>query len=159
MKAILRSGFLALAIMALAVPANAGPYIDLEPRFVIYTGEVLTALGIILGLVAGLQKGPVGGRFSGKAAADGSGRQGPLPGHEPDSVVRRRRNLTILAILCVVVGVGLVIAASEMQVSQSQITPSLGSVWSTQGHSGPDRRGPAPRPRVDGEASEMMAAA
>jgi len=28
MKAILRSGFLALAIMALAVPANAGPYED-----------------------------------------------------------------------------------------------------------------------------------
>ena len=28
MKAILRSGFLALAIMALAVPAGAGPYED-----------------------------------------------------------------------------------------------------------------------------------
>ncbi len=28
MKAILRSGFLALAIMALAVPANAGPLED-----------------------------------------------------------------------------------------------------------------------------------
>ena len=28
MKAILRSGFLALAIMALAVPANAGPFED-----------------------------------------------------------------------------------------------------------------------------------
>ncbi|MDH3581839.1 MAG: hypothetical protein OEM91_14585 [Hyphomicrobiales bacterium] len=28
MKAILRSGFLALAIMALVVPANAGPFED-----------------------------------------------------------------------------------------------------------------------------------
>ena len=28
MKAILRSGFLALAIMALAVPASAGPFED-----------------------------------------------------------------------------------------------------------------------------------
>jgi hypothetical protein len=28
MKAILRSGFLALAIMILAVPANAGPFED-----------------------------------------------------------------------------------------------------------------------------------
>ena len=28
MKAILRSGFLALAIMALAIPANAGPFED-----------------------------------------------------------------------------------------------------------------------------------
>ncbi len=36
MKAILRSGFLALAIMALAVPASAGPYED---------GQATRALG------------------------------------------------------------------------------------------------------------------
>ena len=33
MKAILRSGFLALAIMAFAVPANAGPYKDGEAAY------------------------------------------------------------------------------------------------------------------------------
>jgi len=33
MKAILRSGFLALAIMALAVPVNAGPFEDGEAAY------------------------------------------------------------------------------------------------------------------------------
>ena len=32
MKAILQSGFLALAVMAFAVPANAGPYVRQVPK-------------------------------------------------------------------------------------------------------------------------------
>ncbi len=42
MKAILRSGFLALAIMALSVPANAGPFEEGETAF--KRGDYATAL-------------------------------------------------------------------------------------------------------------------
>ena len=50
MKAILRSGFLALAIMALAVPANAVPFEDSEAA-----AMFLTILWIILGVCIGIQ--------------------------------------------------------------------------------------------------------
>ncbi len=42
MKAILRSGFLALAIMALAVPSNAGPFEDGNAAY--QRGDYATAL-------------------------------------------------------------------------------------------------------------------
>ena len=42
MKAILRSGFLALAIMAIAVPANAGPFEDGEAAY--ERGDYATAI-------------------------------------------------------------------------------------------------------------------
>ena len=74
-------------------------------------GIVFAAAAIIFGLFANSQKGPVGSRFSGKRAADGSGRQGPRPGHEPESVVRWRRIYTVAAILSVVAAAGFEIAA------------------------------------------------
>ena len=43
MKTILRSGFLALAIMALAVPANAGPFED--GLAAVERGDYATAAG------------------------------------------------------------------------------------------------------------------
>ncbi len=48
MKAILRSGFLALAIMALAVPANAGPFED--GLGALQRGDYATALEIWISL-------------------------------------------------------------------------------------------------------------
>jgi hypothetical protein len=50
MKAILRSGVLALAIMAFAVPASAGPIEDGEAA-----AMFLTILWIILGVCIGIQ--------------------------------------------------------------------------------------------------------
>jgi uncharacterized integral membrane protein len=50
MKAIIRSGFLALAIMALTVPANAGPVEDGNAA-----AMLLTILWIILGVCIGIQ--------------------------------------------------------------------------------------------------------
>ena len=44
MKAILRSGFLALAIVALAVPASAGPFEDAGAA--ILRGDYATALSL-----------------------------------------------------------------------------------------------------------------
>ncbi len=65
-------------------------------------GIVFAAAAIIFGLFASSQKGPVGSRFSGKRAADGSDRQGPRPGHELESDVRWRRIYLGAAILSVV---------------------------------------------------------
>ncbi len=90
-----------------------------EPRYITYAGRVLSVLGAILLAAAGLQRGVLGSRFSGKRAADGSGRHGPRPGHEPKSVVWRRRILAAFGILFLVAGVGLWIAAKEMRVSPS----------------------------------------
>ena len=45
MKAILRSGFLALAIMALTVPANAGPFEDALAAA--QRGDYVTALRLL----------------------------------------------------------------------------------------------------------------
>ena len=85
-----------------------------EPRYITYAGLVLNVFGISLMAIGGLQRGPVGSRFSGKRAADGSGRQGPQPGHEPKSVIRRRWILTIFGIVFLVAGIVLHIAAGEM---------------------------------------------
>lgn len=90
-----------------------------EPRYITYAGLVLNVFGIILIAFANLQRGPIGSRFSGKRAADGSGRQGPRPGEEPKSVVRRRWALTMFGILFLVAGVVLHIVASEMRASPS----------------------------------------
>ncbi len=90
-----------------------------EPRYITYAGLVLNVIGISLIAFANLQRGPLGSRFSGKRAANGSGRQGPRPGQEPKSVVRRRWILTTFGVLFLVAGIGLHIAASEMQVSPS----------------------------------------
>ena len=88
-----------------------------EPRYITYAGLILGALGIGLVTFASITKGPVGSRFSGKRAADGSGRQGPRPGLEARSVIIRRRMLAISGILLILAGVGLQIAADEIQVA------------------------------------------
>ncbi len=90
-----------------------------EPRYITYAAIVLDGVAVSFFVLSSLQKGPIGSRFSGKRAADGSGRQGPRPGHEPDSVVRRRWILAIFGMLCLMAGVGLHIAANEMQVPLS----------------------------------------
>ena len=90
-----------------------------EPRYITYAGLVLGGVGISLIAIASILRGPLGSRFSGKRAANGSGRQGPLPGHEPKSVVRRRWILATSGILFLMVGIGLQIAAIEMQVPPS----------------------------------------
>ena len=87
-----------------------------EPRYITNAAIIFDAVALCFFVLSSLQKGPIGSRFSGKHAADGSGRQGPRPGHEPDSVVQRRWILAIFGMLCVVAGVGLHIAAIEMQV-------------------------------------------
>ncbi len=74
-------------------------------------GIVFAAAAIIFGLFANSQKGPVGSRFSGKRAADGSGRQGPRSGYEPESDVRWRWIYTVAAILSVVASVAFEFAA------------------------------------------------
>ena len=86
-----------------------------HPRYIMYAAIVFDVVAVCFVILSSLQKGPLGSRFSGKRAADGSGHSGPRPGHEPDNVVRRRRNFAILAILCLVIGAGFHIAASEMQ--------------------------------------------
>ena len=50
MKTLLRSGFLALAILALGVPANAGPFEDGDAA-----AMFLTILWITLGICIGIQ--------------------------------------------------------------------------------------------------------
>ena len=86
-----------------------------QPRYITYAAVVFDAVALCFFVLSSLQKGPIGSRFSGKRAADCSGRKGPRPGHEPDNIVRRRRTLAILGMLCLAVGVGLHIAANEMQ--------------------------------------------
>ena len=78
-----------------------------EPRYTTYAGWVLNVFGASLIAFANLQRGPLGSRFSGKRAANGSGRQGPCPRQEPKNVVRRRWILTTSGILFLVAGVGL----------------------------------------------------
>lgn len=90
-----------------------------EPRYITYAAIVLDGAAVSFFVLSSLQKGPIGSRFSGKRAADGSGRQGPRPGHEPDSVVQRRWILAIFGMLCLVAGVGLHIAVNETQVPLS----------------------------------------
>ena len=90
-----------------------------EPRYITYAGLVLNLFGISLIAFANLQRGPLGSRFSGKRAANGSGRQGPRPGQEPKSVVRRRWILATSGILFLMAGIGLHITANEMQIPPS----------------------------------------
>ena len=83
-----------------------------EPRYITNAAIVFDAVAICFFVLSSLQKGPIGSRFSGKHAADGSGRQGPRPGHEPDSVVRRRWIFAIIGVLCLGIGVWLHIVGS-----------------------------------------------
>ena len=91
------------------------PKIAQEPRYITYAAIIFDAAAVIFILLSALQKGPVGSQFSGKRAADGSGRQGPRPGHEPDSVVRRRWIFGVLGILLLMAGGVIHIVAYEMQ--------------------------------------------
>lgn len=85
-----------------------------EPLYIGYAGYCLDVLGIICIGVSSLIRGPVGSRFSGKRAADGSGRQGPRPGEEPKTIITSRKRWFISGVLLLIIGVVLNIAAQEI---------------------------------------------
>ncbi len=85
-----------------------------KPLYIGYAGYCLDVLGIICIGVSSLIRGPVGGRFSGKRAADGSGRQGPRPGEEPKEIITSRKRWFISGVLLLIIGVMLNITAQEL---------------------------------------------
>lgn len=85
-----------------------------EPRYIRYAGYGLDVLGIIFIGIASLIRGPVGSRFSGKQAADGSGHQEPRPGDESKAIITSRKRWFISGVLLLIVGVVLKITAQEI---------------------------------------------
>jgi len=59
-------------------------------------------------------RGPVGSRFSGKTAADGSGPLGPRPGEESKTTVTKRKRWFISGVLLLIIGVMSTIVGQEL---------------------------------------------
>ncbi len=85
-----------------------------KPLYIKYAGYVLDVLGVICIGTSSMIRGPVGGPYSGKRAADGSGRQGPRPGEESKTFITRRKRWFRAGVLFLIIGVVLTISGQEL---------------------------------------------